>query len=161
MTEVDYIVKPIEINYSGIVNIKELYELIRLWFNDKGFFTMEKESEGSEDENGSNFATKFEASKKVEEYTKYMIEIKIKAKSLKETSEQNAYQGEYNVSFESYLEKDYEDRNENKPILKILKGLYEKLVERNRLSKYESELMELTNAVYNEVKAFLNLAKFN
>ncbi len=159
MSEIDYVVHEINLAYTGVLNLKELYNLIRSWFNEKGFFAMEKESEGSDDENGSSFYTKFEAFKKAEEYTKYMIEIKIKAKSLKETSEQYEYQGEYSISFESYLEKDYEDRYENKPILKIFKGIYEKLVEKSRFNKYESELKDYTNAVYNEVKAFLNLSK--
>lgn len=159
MAEVDYVVREITLNYSGILNLKELYSLIRNWFNEKGFFVMEKENEGSDNENGSNFYTKFEAFRKVEEYTKYMIEIKIKAKSLNETNEQYNYQGEYEIDFESYLEKDYEDKYENKPFLKIFKGLYEKVIEKSRFNKYETELKDLTYSAYNEVKAFLNLEK--
>jgi hypothetical protein len=157
MAEVDYVVHEINLNYSGVLNLKELYDLIRSWFNEKGFFVIEKESEGSEDELESSFITKFEASKKVEEYTKYVIGIKINSASLKETSEQYTYKGSYSISFESYLEKDYEDRYENKPILKLFKGFYEKLVEKSRFNKYENDLKDLTNAIYNEVKAFLNL----
>jgi len=159
MAEVDYVVHEIALNYSGILNLKELYSLVRNWFNERGFFVMEKDNEGSETENGSNLATKFSASRKVEEYTKYVIEIKIKAKSLKETDKQYIYQGEYEIDFESYLEKDYEDKYENKPFLKMFKGLYEKVVERSRFNKYETELKDLTYSSYNEVKAFLNLTK--
>lgn len=159
MAEIDYVVHPITLNYSGIVDLKELYELIRTWFNDKGFFAMEKESEGSEEESGENIYTKFEAFKKVEEYTKYMIQVKIKAKSLKETSEQYKYQGDFIVSFESWLEKDYEDKYENKPIFKFFKGFWEKFAEKSRFNKYEQELRELTYSFYNEVKAFLNMTK--
>ena len=159
MTEIDYVVRPITLSYSGVVNLKEIYELIRAWFNDKGFFTMEKESEGSDEESESSFSTAFEASKKIEEYTKYIIKIKIKSSSLKETSEQYKYQGDFRISFESYLEKDYEDKYENKPFVKFFKGIWEKFAERSRFNKYEDELKDLTYSIYNEVKAFLNLAK--
>ncbi|MEK6834837.1 MAG: hypothetical protein AABX61_01080 [Nanoarchaeota archaeon] len=159
MTEVDYVVYPMSLNYSGVVNLQELYNLIRVWFSEKGFFAMEKESEGSEEESGDNFSTKFQASKKVEEYTKYVIELSIKAKSLKETSEQYSYRGEFEVSVESYLEKDYEDRYENRPLLKIFKGFFEKFVEKSRFNRYENELKDSTNALYNEVKAFFNISK--
>jgi hypothetical protein len=159
MVEVDYVVKEIVLSYSGIVNLKELYNLVKSWFSERGFFVIERENEGSEDESGSSFYTKFDAFKKVEEYTKYMIEVRIKSNSLKETSEQYNYQGEYVVSFESYLEKDYENKYENKPILKFFKGFYEKLIEKSRFNKYESELRDLTMSIYNEVKAFLNLSK--
>lgn len=159
MAEIDYVVHEINLSYSGVLNLKELYELIRSWLGDKGFFVMEKENEGSEGDEGSNFSTKFEAFKKVEEYTKYFIEIKIKSKYLKETSEKYHYQGNYEVSFESYLEKDYENRYENKPILKVFRGIYEKIFEKSRFNAYESELTDLTKSIYNEVKAFLNLSK--
>jgi spermidine synthase len=159
MVEVDYVVKEIVLSYSGIVNLKELYNLVKSWLSERGFFVIERENEGSEDESGSSFYTKFDAFKKVEEYTKYMIEVRIKSNSLKETSEQYNYQGEYVVSFESYLEKDYENKYENKPILKFFKGFYEKLIEKSRFNKYESELRDLTMSIYNEVKAFLNLSK--
>lgn len=159
MVEIDYVIHELNLGFSGIVNLKELYDLVRSWFNERDFFVMEKEREGSETESGDSFYTKFEASKKVEEYTKYVIKVKIKANGLKETSEKYVYLGEYNISLESYLEKDYEDRFENRPIIKIFRGIYEKLVEKSRFNKYESELRNLTNAIYNEIKAFLNLSK--
>ena len=159
MAEIDYVVREISLNYSGIVNLNELYNLIRSWFNERGFFLMEKESEGSEEESGNNFYTKFEAFKKVEESTKYFIVVKIKSKSLKETSEQQSYQGNFNIIFQSYLEKDYEDKYENKPMLKFFREIYGKLVAKSRFNKYESQLYDFTHEFYNEVKAFLNLAK--
>ena len=159
MVASDSVVYPMSLTYSGTFNLKELYSLIRSWFNERGFFTMEKESEASEEEAGSNFYTNFVSFKKAEEYTKLTIEISIKSKSLKETSEQYIYKGEINVSFKSYLERDYEDKYENKPIVKFFRGFYEKLVEKSRFNRYESDLRDYTNAVYNEVRAFLNLSK--
>ena len=159
MVEIDYVVREIKLSYSGIVNLNEIYNLIRSWFNERGFFVIEKESEGAEEESGNSFYTKFYTFKKVEENTKYVIEVKIRANSLKETSDKDVYQGDYMITFESYLEKDYEDKYENKPKIKFLRGLYEKFIEKSRFNKYESELKDLTNEFYNEVKSFLNLAK--
>src|SRR3989344_3442625 len=134
MVEIDYVVREIKLSYSGIVNLNEIYNLIRSWFNERGFFVMEKESEGAEEESGNSFYTKFHTFRKVEESTKYVIEVKIRGKSLK-------------------------DRSENKPRIKFLRGLYEKFIEKSRFNRYESELRDLTHEFYNEVKAFLNLAK--
>ncbi|AJF62326.1 MAG: hypothetical protein QT11_C0001G0172 [archaeon GW2011_AR20] len=159
MAEIDYVVREIKLNYSGVLNLKELYGLIRAWLNEKGFFVMEKEHEGSESEEGDSIRTKFESFRKVEEYTKYFIKITIKANFLKETTEQYYYKGDFTVTFESWLEKDYENRYENKPLMKFFKGINEKLFEKGRFSKYEDELRDLTNSVHNEVKAFLNLTK--
>ena len=43
--------------------------------------------------------------------------------------------------------------------MKFFKGMNEKFFERGRFNRYEEELRDLTNLVYNEVKAFLNLTK--
>ena len=37
MVEIDYVVYPMSLTYSGTFNLKELYSLIRSWFNERGF----------------------------------------------------------------------------------------------------------------------------
>ena len=128
MAEIDYVVREIKLNYSGVLNLKELYGLIRAWLNEKGFFVMEKEHEGSESEEGDSIRTKFESFRKVEEYTKYFIKITIKANFLKETTEQYYYKGDFTVTFESWLEKDYENRWEENAFMKLMRGVYDKFI---------------------------------
>ncbi len=156
MVEVDLVVPPeITISYEGDLDLKELYSLIKSWLRDRGFFIIEKEHSGSPE----NFKSKWEASKKVDDYTQYVIKVGLKASKLNQISikNKNMYNGEFSVSFESFIESDYEDKWEKKPLLKIFRGLYGKYVEKSREENYQRELKELTTTFYNEIKAYFGL----
>jgi len=156
MAEVDYVIPPqITIGFEGDLDLKELYNLVKSWLRDKGFFLIEKEHEGRE----TNFKSKWDAERKVDDYTKYVIKVTLKATKLKRISTQNKnmYNGEFEVSFESYIEKDYENRLEKKPMMKFFRGIYGKFVEKSREENQEKELKELTTAFYNEIKAYFGL----
>ncbi len=156
MAEVDYVVPPeITISYEGDIDLNELYSFVKSWFKDKGFFLVEKEHEGS----AEKFKSKWNAEKKVDDYTKYALTITLKGSKLKSISakDKNLKNGEFSVAVESYLEKDYEDKWEGKPILKFFRTFYNKVIERSHEELNEKELKDLTLAFYNEVKAYFGL----
>ena len=72
---------------------------------------------------------KLEASKKIDEYTRYVIGIKFNIMDYEEAEVKNKklVKGEIRFSFESHVDTDYEDRLENKPIRKFLRGLRTRL----------------------------------
>jgi len=126
MVEVDYVVPPeITITYEGDLDLKELYTLVKSWLSNNGFFLSEKEHSGTE----LSFKSKWEAFKKVDDYTKYMIKVGLSASNLKAISNKNKnlYNGEFSVTLESYLEKDYEDKWEINLFLKYFADFIIKL----------------------------------
>jgi len=158
MVEVDYVIPPeITLSYEGDLDLKELYVLVKSWLKDRGFFLIEKEHEGTLEK----FKSKWDAEKKVDDYAKYVIKVTIEANKLKQISikNKNLYNGEFNVAFESFIQKDYEDRLEKKPLLKFFRGVYGKYVERSREENYERELKTLTTSFYNEIKAYFGLKR--
>ena len=158
MVEVDYVIPPeITLSYEGDLDLKELYSLVKTWLKDRGFFLIEKEHEGSHEK----FKSKWDGEKKIDDYAKYVIKVTINATNLKNISakNKNMYNGEFSVAFESYIQKDYEDRLEKKPLAKIFRGFYGKFIEKSREEHYEKELKELTTTFYNEIKAFFSLKR--
>ena len=158
MVEVDYVIPPeITLTYEGDLDLKELYLLIKSWLRDKGFYLIEKFHEGSQEK----FKAKWEATKKVDDYSKYVIVVTLEASKLKPISikNKNLNNGEFNVAFESYIERDYEDRYEKKPLVKFFRGIYGKYVEKTREENDENELKELTKNFYNEIKAYFGLKR--
>jgi|SRR3989344_1537009 len=156
MVEYDYAVPPeITIGYEGDLDLKEFYELLKSWLKNKGFFLLEKEHHGTEDK----FKSKIDALRKIDEYTKYVIKVTITSSNLKQISkkDKNSYNGEFKVALESYLEKDYEERYEKKPLLKFFRSVYGKFIERSREEHNEKELKEITTSFYNEIKAYFGL----
>ena len=80
MVEVDYVIPPeITLTYEGDLDLKELYFLIKSWLRDKGFYLIEKFHEGSQEK----FKAKWEATKKVDDYSKYVIVVTLEASKLK------------------------------------------------------------------------------
>src|SRR3990167_7867641 len=75
----------------------------------------------------------------------------------KSKKDKNSYNGEFKVALESYLEKDYEERYEKKPLLKFFRSVYGKFIERSREEHNEKELKEITTSFYNEIKAYFGL----
>ncbi len=103
MSEVDYVIPPeITLSYEGDLDLKELYNLVKSWLRDKGFFLMEKQHEGTPEK----FKSKWDATKKIDDYAKYVIKVTLEASNLKPISikNKNMYNGQFNVKFESYIE---------------------------------------------------------
>jgi len=158
MAEIDYAVPPeITVSYEGDLDLKELYILVKSWLKDRGFFLIEKQHEGTPEK----FKSKWEAQRKADDYAKYVIKVTLEANNLKQISikNKNLYNGEFSVAFESFVQKDYEDRFEKKPLLKFFRSVYDKYIERSRYENYENELKEITKNFYNEIKAYFGLKR--
>lgn len=162
MAERDYIIPEILLKKEAIINIKDLYSLIKEWVVNRGYDLLEKEHHAKSKEESKDLEIKLVAEKKVDDYTKFMIEVKIKGNNLREVilKKKKAIKGLISIKLESYLEKDYEDVWEVKPLPKFFRGLYDKFVLKNKFDKYSDELKKETYMLGDEIKAFLNLHKF-
>lgn len=161
MTEFDYVVFPIRIYHEDILDTEEVYRLIQEWLSLRDYTLFEKEYmiDARTEHNLSIF---WRAEKKVDDYSQFVIEVRIKGFKIQETVIENRkfLRGAFNITFESYLESDYEARWENKTILKIWRGLYDKLFIKSKIDRYAEDLKNDTYNVYDEIKSFLGLKKF-
>ncbi len=167
MTEVDYVVPGIVVEKDGVVNVSEMYKMLKEWFEKRNYTVIEKNVSDESDVDGSDsggskekkrIAIKWKCEKEVDDYTRFVIEISLKGKvSEVLLKNRKAYKGVITVKFESYMEQDYEDRFENSPLFKITRGIYDKFALKKRFSEYSKELKEETYDVYYETKAYLGL----
>ena len=65
--------------------------------------------------------------------------------------------GEVAIEFKAELVKDYEERWEDNPFWKFLRGLYEKYIIRTTVDEYEDDLEDDVKEMIKDVKAFLQL----
>jgi hypothetical protein len=160
MSEVDYVIPEIVIEKEGFIDLQELYSLLKEYLVKRRYDLIEKEHHFKE--SSSNLEIKWDSFKKVDDYTKFHIEIAIKGSNIKETTSKKhkGVSGTFKIKFESYLEKDYEEIFENRPISKFFRTVYDKFIIKTRFDAYNAELKEETYLVYNEAKAFLNIKKF-
>mgnify|MGYP001602945097 FL=1 len=158
--EMNYIVRELELKQTAVFDVLELYKLIKNWVKENKYSLFEREYENIKKELLST-KIKLEASKKIDEYTRYVIGIKFNIMDYEEAEVKNKklVKGEIRFLFESHVDTDYEDRLENRPIRKFLRAIYDRLIARDKYEKYEKELKDDTYNLYNEIKAFLNLYK--
>ncbi len=157
MSEKDIIVPKLVLKAVTVFDIKAFYKILKNWFSEFGYNVKEEEftsviNEGTE--------IKWEASRFVDDYTKFIIKTTIKFNNVKyvETKKGKMTQAEVNVKLVSLIESDYQERWE-KPTTKFLRGVYDKFIQSDKVGDYRKELINDTNNVFNEIKAYLNLQK--
>lgn len=156
MSEVDYVIPSITVKQSAIIHINDLYKIMKRWFSDNGYYVEEKEYN---DTNKTSLKIKWACYKKIDDYLRFVIVVKLKAKNIENITIKNKkmQKAEMEIVFESYLESDYKDYWEEKGTSKFLRGIYDKYVQKNKREKYNDELKEETHDAYNEVKSYLGL----
>jgi len=65
--------------------------------------------------------------------------------------------GEVKIEFKGVIIKDYENRWEDKPFWKFLRGTYEKYVIRESIEEYENDLEDNVKEMIADTKAFLRI----
>lgn len=162
MSEIDYVVpvnKPLKVTAETVFNMQDLYKHIRSWLDSHNYVTFEKDYRDWVRESGRSAKIKLTPWKKIDDYTKFNIDIKINLKNLKEVETKSGVlnKGEVSVKFESFLEKDYENRWENNFMTRFIRSLYDHFFIGEKMEIYKKELLDDTYDIFNEVKSFLGL----
>ena len=160
MVETDYIIRELALKQTAVFDVLELYKLLKNSLKERGYTLYEREYENIKKELLTT-KIKLEGNKKIDEYATFGIRVKIKIDNYEdfEIKNKKLTKGGIEFSFETVIYTDYEERLENKPIRKFLRAVYDKFIARDKYAKYEQEVKEDTYAIYNELKAYLNLYK--
>lgn len=158
MAEVDYVIPELKLTKEGVFDLKEVYNLMKEFLLQRRYDVTEKEN--SFNEVGS-LKIKWEGEKKVDDYTKFMIEVTVNGSGIKdvELKKKKALSGKFSIKFESYLKKDYEDTWDQRPLPKFFREIYDKFVIGSKFNRYTKDLKEETYALYNEVKSYIGVGK--
>ena len=121
MGERRIIVDGLSLSYKGLFSCEELYKLIDHWLREKAYTKHEIVNNEQVFKDGRQIEVEKEPYKKITDYAKYVINVKIKMKEMKDvTVEQDGKkvslnEGNVEVIFTGFLELDYEGRWEKKP----------------------------------------------
>lgn len=163
MAELYFVLKPQTVAYTGLLNVHELYMQIDSWFRDKGYEKNEIKNEEAVAKEGKYIELHLEPWKKVTDYLKFVIRLKLKIFDCKEVEVEldghktGMHEGRVQASIEAWLLTDYEDRFDQRPLHYFLRTIYDKFFFRTYTQKYSGELKQDALALINELKSFLNL----
>ena len=162
MAEEDYVIRDLKLGYSGILDFNELYKLLKSWFSSHKYVLAEADYNDVFKGELKDMRIKFKADRMVDDYHKFTIEVGITIENHEVVVNKNKKfcKGNLKLKFESYVVRDYEETWEGRPVQKFFRGLYDKFVAGEKGSELNKELKEETYEIFNEVKSFLNLYKF-
>jgi len=160
MAEKDTIFKG-KIKQEGIFNFQDFYSFAYKWLKDEGYKVKEKSYGEKVMGDAKELLIIWESEKKVSDYFKFKIKMtwlilnmkKIKVK--RENKEISMNSGTAEIRFEAILEKDYENKWEDAPIWKFLRGIYDRYIVKSRIDQYEDDLRDELDELIAQSKAFL------
>ncbi|MAG01750.1 hypothetical protein CMI42_00265 [Candidatus Pacearchaeota archaeon] len=160
MAERDRIYKG-KIRQSGIFNFKDFYEFLYDYLVDENYYIIEKKYVEKIKGDSKDVEIKWTAIKEVSDYFSFEISAhwfilgmkKVKVK--KEGEEVSMDSGTLEIKFDSVLVRDWENRWENAPFWKFLRGIYDRYIIKSRIDDYGIKLFEEIKEAIAQAKSFL------
>jgi hypothetical protein len=152
-----------KVKHAGIFNFAELYEYLYDWFYDESYKIREKKYSEKILGESKTIEIEWENEKKISDYFKFQIKLiwlitglkKIEVK--KEDQKVTMNSGTVEIKFSAMIIKDYENRWENQPFWKFLRGVYDRYIIRSRIDYYEDRVEDELREIVAQTKAFLAL----
>jgi hypothetical protein len=161
-----YLVDKHRMNYEGIFVIQDLYKLIDEYYEEKGYDKREVKNIESVSEDGKFIEIVVEPWKKLTDYAKSVIKVRMVMTGIKEVEVEKdglkvrVNQGKIQFVFDAYLETDYENRWESKPMFFLIKTLYDKYFYKTYSAKLQGEVTTSMKDLMTRIKSFLNLYRY-
>mgnify|MGYP005644995711 CR=1 FL=1 len=152
-----------KIKHGGIFHFKDYYSFAYDWIISEGYDLTEKKYSEKVAGDAKEIEIEWEAFRKISDYFQFRIKIRWMILGMKDVEVQREGKkvkmnsGTLEVSFTAVIEKDYENRWENKPFFRFLRGVYDRYLIRNRVDDYEQRLVEELLELIDQSKAFLAL----
>ena len=158
MPEIDYVVVDLDVEWDGKVDLKELYSVLKSSLLRKKYDLTEKEYHITQTAEGDKLRIKWNAFRKVDDYTKFNIDFLVIGKRLKKVTTKNKVlvEGYLYFNTEAYLEKDYENVWHENATSAFVREVIDKFVLRSKFDKLSNELKDDAYSLRDSVKKFLN-----
>lgn len=155
-----------KVKYTGVFDLGDIYLHLHDWLFARKFDVAEKKYKEKIKGNSRAFEIKWEATKEVDEYSKYeittlfLIDVEDVEAEDEDGKKKKMQKGSIEVFVSANLILDREDTWEVTPYIKFLKTFYEKYLYKNVIDNMKEELSAYGNDYLNEIKAYLNLYRF-
>ena len=152
-----------KIVHAGIFDFKEMYRFMYEWFRDFSYLILEKKYSEKIKADGKEVEYEWLCLRKISE--DYRFRIKIVTRIIKMVTVEvqeggvkfNRDKGEIEVKFWSYIERDWQNRWDQHPITKFLRGFYERYMLRGRMEFFEDKIKAEIDESMSQIKSFLSL----
>ncbi|MFH1641441.1 MAG: hypothetical protein ABIC04_00920 [Nanoarchaeota archaeon] len=163
MASVRIVVDHIKLEYSGIFDTKALFKLIGSWFMERSI--QKKESKNFEQNLPDGKYIEYEIAywKKTTDYVRSIYKIRAlfyglkKVQVVKDKKKVQMDQGKVILYFDGYIEHDYENRWEMKPMLQFFRVMFDIFVYKYYTERFEQRITYDIHALYDTLEQFFNM----
>lgn len=165
MGHVKLIVDHEKIDYSGPVDINDLFRMIELFLWERGFdFKKDKDFEHHTDK-GKFLEWQVSPWKWISDYIRYIIKIRVIGHDLLKTNAVNSGKktkvdsGRIIIVIDGFIDYDLQTRWEQKPILHFLRAIYDNFIHKAYTERFEQMLTHDVHHLMDQIEKLLNLYK--
>jgi len=166
MTEREMIVSGQRVTFEGIFSMDELHKLITEWLKQKGYDRLDRLHSESVKPDGKYIDIELEPDKNIDDYTKFIIRIRLYASQLKDVlveqdgRKRRLNQGKVQIVLDAYIKTDYQGRMETKPVYTFIRTLYDKYIFKSESSKNQKQITADVMHLKESIMNYLNLGKY-
>ena len=166
----DYVGKAVKFKQTSTFDIKELYKNLRKYVEGRGYSIAETSYTEKPTQDGKKRTNFFWAcSKKVEDYTKLVIEFTFTSETKEVTVEKDEktktlQDGEVEIILNTFISKDLEDDwalKEKGGVSRLLREFWDKFAKKNKYDSYEEKLQKDKDAIVYDAKTYLKMHRFD
>ncbi len=163
MAEIDVVIDKKRLTYEGIFKVRDLYNMIDQWFEDKNYDKREILNVEVVKPEGKFIEIEMQPWKKVTDYANRLIYLRILMHDVKEVDIEKdgktvrMNQGKIQIIFDAYLKTDYEDRWEMLPVYFFLRTIWNKYIYQPFTKGFKAGVKKDCIELYNNIRAFLNM----
>jgi outer membrane receptor for ferrienterochelin and colicin len=171
MAQRDFTAPVKSISQRAIVDIRDFIKYLHKIIKERGYHAPMEQShkEHTDDQGNQTISFYWYAKKKVSNYVKLVMEIQFSANvknvSIEKDGKKKVLQdGNLSLELGGYIEKDYEDEwtvRKESSLRKVLRELYDKFLDRDRMANAENTLVEDINLIINEIKAYVKMHRLD
>lgn len=166
MAEKKIVIEKQELKYEGLFDLKKLFYMIDQWIREHGYDRYEKRNDEIVTENGKEVFLELEPWKRLSDYAKAYLKVKMNFKDLQEVEvehdgiKETLLRGKCHFIFQARIETDYENKWESDPLYQFIRTFVDKFMHKSQTQDFEAENAADCKALREEIKAYLNLYRF-
>jgi hypothetical protein len=166
MSEKKLVIDQLKLTYEGIFDLNGLYRNIDAWFYEKGYDKWEHKNYEQVLPSGKDIEIELLPWKKITDYFKNIIKVRMKFTTIKDVEIEKEgvrlklNQGKVMIIFDGYLESDYEQKWEGRPLFFFIRTIFDKYIFKGYFSQYEKWLVNDVYDLHGRIQKFLNIYRY-
>ncbi len=150
-----------KIKQVGFANFKDYYSFMYDWLNGEEYDVSEDKYSETIEGDATKIEIEWTAFRKISDYFKFELKIAWKVLNMKTVEVERdgkkvkIQSGTFELKVKGYLVKDYENKWEDRPFWKFLRGVYDRYIIRTRIIQYEDKLFGECDNFLAQAKSFL------